>query len=218
MKKILLLIILCFLLTGCTVNYNLEIEDNSFKETISGNVLNSEIKIDDEQTDVNTFNYLINEEQSPFIGENNQLYNKATNKNNNGIDYNYSFTYNELNITDSRILNTCFEDFKFEEKDNIYYLMTFGKFYCNYAPETNINISTEYEVIINNANKKKNNTYTWTINEENKDNFELYMTINKEKQNKNTIIEWNNFKTIGLIILLTLSGICIYLLKRKEQY
>ena len=101
MKKILSLIILCFLLTGCTVNYNLEIEDNSFKETITGNVLNSEIKIDDEQTDVNTFNYLINEEQSPFIGENNQLYNKTTTKNNNGIDYNYSFTYNELNITDS---------------------------------------------------------------------------------------------------------------------
>lgn len=218
MKKILSLIILCFLLTGCTVNYNLEIEDNSFKETITGNVLNSEIKIDDEQTDVNTFNYLINEEQSPFIRENNQLYNKTTNKNNNGIDYNYSFTYNELNITDSRILNTCFEDFKFEEKDNIYYLMTFGKFYCNYATETNINISTEYEVIVNNATKKKDNTYTWTINEENKDNFELYMTINKEKYNENTIVEWNTFKTIGLIILLTLSGICILLLKRKEQY
>ena len=60
MKKILLLTILCFTLTGCTVNYNLEIDDNEFKETITGNVLNNEMTNKEGETYVNLFHSLIN--------------------------------------------------------------------------------------------------------------------------------------------------------------
>lgn len=218
MKKILLLATLCFLLTGCTINYNLEIKNNEFKETITGNVLNEELKNDENQTDVNFFYYLTNFEQPVLYNDDSLLYNKILDKNDNSIDYNYSFTYDNETINNSRILNECFEEFTFEEKDNTYFLMTFGKFYCDYTDEIKINITTDYAVGINNANKKDDNTYTWIINEENKEDFELYMTINKDEQNNSLNIAWSPLKTIGLIILILLSGACIYVLKKKEQY
>jgi len=140
MKKILLLAITCLLLTGCTINYNLEIEDNYFKETITGNVLNKEIEQKENQTDINLFNYLINNEQTATIN-NNSFYDKTLNRNNNSIDYNYSFTYNEDTINNSRILNECFESFTFETKDNQYQFSTLGDFYCDYTDEIKINIT-----------------------------------------------------------------------------
>ena len=216
MKKILLLAITCLLLTGCTINYNLEIEDNYFKETITGNVLNEEIEQRDNQTDINLFNYLINNEQTATIN-NNSFYDKTLNRNNNSIDYNYSFTYNEDTINNSRILNECFESFTFETKNNQYQISTLGDFYCNYTDEIKINITTDYKVTNHNANKKNKNTYTWIINNENKDNIKVYMNIDKDKKNNSINISWNIFKTIGLIILLILSGICIYILKKKEN-
>jgi len=216
MKKILLLAITCLLLTGCTINYNLEIEDNYFKETITGNVLNKEIEQKENQTDINLFNYLINNEQTATIN-NNSFYDKTLNRNNNSIDYNYSFTYNEDTINNSRILNECFESFTFETKDNQYQFSTLGDFYCDYTDEIKINITTDYKVTNHNANKKNKNTYTWIINSENKDNIQLYMNINKNEKNNNLNISWNLLKTIGLIILLILSGICIYILKKKEN-
>ena len=47
MKKIIFLLLICLLLTGCTVNYNLDINDNNFKETLTGNVLNTELNNND---------------------------------------------------------------------------------------------------------------------------------------------------------------------------
>lgn len=217
MKKILLLSILCLLMTGCTINYNLEINEDSFKETITGNVLNEEMQLEENQTDVNIFDYLINYEQSALNNIENSLYNKTINKNTNSIDYNYSFTYNEKNINNSKVLNECFENFKFDNIDNKYYFIANGDFYCNYAEEVKINIITDYKVIVNNANKIKGNIYTWTISRNDIEDLELYMTIDKNEQNKKLFIPWGPLKTIGLIILIILSGICIYFLKREEK-
>lgn len=215
MKKIIFLLLICLLLTGCTVNYNLDINDNNFKETLTGNVLNTELNNND-NTDINMFTYLINGDQPAFYKNDNIFFNKTTNNTTNGIDFDYSYTFNEYNFNNSRIINECFDNHIYEYKDNTYYLVVSGKFNCNYSEKTNINITTDYNVTANNAQTIKNNTYTWTIDENNKDNIYFFITIDKTKKS-NFDFQWNTFKTIGLIIIILLSGICIYFLKKDKN-
>lgn len=215
MKKIIFLLLICLLLTGCTVNYNLDINDNNFKETLTGNVLNTELNNND-NTDINMFTYLINGDQPAFYKNDNIFFNKTTNNTTNGIDFDYSYTFNEYNFNNSRIINECFDNHIYEYKDNTYYLVVSGKFNCNYSETTNINITTNYNVTSNNAQTIKNNTYTWTIDENNKDNIYFFITIDKTNKS-NFDFQWNTFKTIGLIIIILLSGICIYFLKKDKN-
>lgn len=215
MKKIIFLLLICLLLTGCTVNYNLDINDNNFKETLTGNVLNTELNNND-NTDINMFSYLITGDQPAFYKNDNIFFNKATNNTTNGIDFDYNYTFNEYNFNNSRIINECFDNHVYEYKDNTYYLVVSGKFNCNYSETTNINITTDYNVTANNAQTIKNNTYTWTIDENNKDNIYFFITIDKTNKS-NFDFQWSTFKTIGLIIIILLSSICIYFLKKDKN-
>lgn len=215
MKKIIFLLLICLLLTGCTVNYNLDINDNNFKETLTGNVLNTELNNND-NTDINMFSYLITGDQPAFYKNDNIFFNKATNNTTNGIDFDYNYTFNEYNFNNSRIINECFDNHIYEYKDNTYYLVVSGKFNCNYSEKTNINITTDYNVTANNAQTIKNNTYTWTIDENNKDNIYFFITIDKTNKS-NFDFQWSTFKTIGLIIIILLSSICIYFLKKDKN-
>lgn len=215
MKKIIFLLLICLLLTGCTVNYNLDINDNNFKETLTGNVLNIELN-NNNDTDINMFSYLINGDQPAFYKNDNIYFNKITKNTTNGIDFDYSYTFNEYNFNNSRIINECFDNHVYEYKDNTYYLVVSGKFKCNYSETTNINITTNYNVTSNNAKTIKNNTYTWTIDENNKDNIYFFITIDKTNKS-NFDFQWNTFKTIGLIIIILLSSICIYFIKKDKN-
>lgn len=215
MKKIIFLLLVCLLLTGCTVNYNLDINDNNFKETLTGSVLNTELN-NNNNTDINMFSYLINGDQPAFYKNDNIFFNKTTNNTTNGIDFDYNYTFNEYNFNNSRIINECFDNHIYEYKDNTYYLVVSGKFNCNYSETTNINITTNYNVTSNNAQTIKNNTYTWTINENNKDNVYFYITIDKTNKS-NFDFQWSTFKTIGLIIIIILSSVCIYFLKKDKN-
>lgn len=215
MKKTIFLLLICLLLTGCTINYNLDINNNNFKETLTGNILNTELNNND-NTDINMFNYLINGDQPAFYKNDNIFFHKTTNNTINGIEFDYNYTFNEYNFNNSRIINECFDNHIYEYKNNTYYLVVSGKFNCNYSETTNINITTNYNVTTNNAKTIKNNTYTWTIDENNKDNIYFFITI--EKTNKSNFnFQWSTFKKIGLIIIILLSSICIYFLKKNKN-
>lgn len=215
MKKIIFLLTICSFLTGCTVNYNLEITDNNFTEKITGNVLNSEIEINKNATSISPYLDLLSKDQVAFNNNSNIFYNKKKNKNENKTDFEYTYTFNENNFINSNLLNNCFEYYTFENKDNQYYISLAGKFHCAYTDEIKVNVTTDYKVTAHNAKEKKDNTYTWTIEKENIDNVSLFITIDKNNTNSNNIFDWSTFKTIGLIILLILSGVAIFIGKSK---
>lgn len=219
MKKTLLLTILCLLLTGCTINYNLEIDDNEFRETITGNVLNSERINKEEQTDVNFFDSLIRDEQQATYNDQNSFYKKILNELNDSTDFEYTYTYNDYTINDSILLDKCFENYSVKTEDNKYKIMTYGNFNCKYADEIKVNIKTDYQVTLHNADKVKDNTYTWIINDETVDDFEIILNMNKEKikEEKSSNFAWSPFKTIILILMLLVSGACIFIMHKKEQ-
>lgn len=214
MKKAILITIISLLLTGCTVNYDLNIEDNNFKETITGEIPNNMLEQDPHSTDINAYNYLLNYDQHSFINSDSYFYNKSTSNENNLTSYKYSYTFNDDNFVYSRILNECFDEFNFKNEDNKYHISVSGNFKCYYADKININVKSKYQVIAHNAESFKKNTYSWTIEKENSDNIDIFLVINKNKNTNSSILNWSKSKTITLIIITILSGIAIFLGKK----
>lgn len=214
MKKILFLISICFLLTGCTINYNLEISNEEFKETITGNVPNNMLKTGDD-TDFNIYYHLLNSNQPTFKNNNKIFYEKTINKTEEKTDFEYTYTFNENNFVNSRILNECFDNFSFKNEENKYYIDITGKFKCAYSEKINIKLKTDYQVIGNNIKKKNKNTYTLTINKNDIEDIDISLTIDKNEKDYSNILNWSIFKTIGLIVLLILSGIAIFIGTKK---
>lgn len=213
LNRILVLLILLLITTGCTVNYELQIEENGiFKETITGTVTNKELS-NEERTDTNIYLYNLNS-RTPLIRDQGTYIKDIVDK---GDYKEFTFNYEFNNNYDkSNVINVCYEDVRFEETDDLYYIDLEGKFNCMYSDKIVVNVTSKYAVIENNADKVKDNTYTWIINDE--DDADIYMAISKNVKNeiskkKNT----STFKIIGFIVLILLSLITYFLYKKKNS-
>ena len=142
------------LLTGCKVNYNLEIDDNILKEKITGTVTKEESKQNSKATDISTIYSIINEEQKPIYNKE-EIYQKSLKDNGNNIDYTFSYNYTMEDFINSTIINTCFENHEIEQLDNYYSIRLSGNFYCLYSKKINIAVTSNLKVASNNADKIK---------------------------------------------------------------
>jgi len=128
LKKIVILLIL-LLLTGCTVNYELELQENGiFKETITGTVTKKELD-NDGRTDENIYSYNLNS-RTPLI-RNQGMYNKKIVDKNDYKEFIYTYTFNN-NYDKSSIINTCYKNAIFSETKDLYYIDLSGDFNCLY--------------------------------------------------------------------------------------
>lgn len=214
MKKFFLGISL-LLLSGCTVNYNLEIKDNQIKESIIGEVSKEDISIKEDDTSLNIYYSMIYDEQMALI-DGNDVYVKDIKEENDILRYNYYYTY-KGNYNKSRILNTCFKDPIIKETDELYYINIEGPFFCKYADKINVNVTSNYAVIENNAQKVDGNTYTWIIDDE--DNVNIYLTISKNADyvKNSSSKKISMFRLIAFIILIILSGVAYFLYRKKNS-
>ena len=87
-----IIILLSLLLTGCTVNYNLEINKDTLNETITGTVTKEESSQDSNATGLSTIYSIINEEQKPIYNKE-ELYQK-------------NITENDFSKTSKKLLTT----------------------------------------------------------------------------------------------------------------
>lgn len=215
MKKKIFLILLPLLLTGCTINYDLVINENNISETITGSVEKSEYEIKDTDTSLNDFYVLINEDVNPVITEN-DLYKKKIINTDNGIDYKYTYNYKN-NYDKSRIINTCFENHIIDETEDYYNIKLSGQFYCLYSDKIYINVTSNYVVLENNADKVDGNKYKWTI--DNSDNVNIALTISKSVRYEEPVKAKaiSTFQIIGLIIFIVLTIITYFLYKKKNS-
>lgn len=215
MKKKNFLILLPLLLTGCTINYDLVINENNISETITGSVEKSEYEIKDTDTSLNDFYVLINEDVNPVITEN-DLYKKNIINTDNGIDYKYTYNYKN-NYDKSRIINTCFENHIIDETEDYYNIKLSGQFYCLYSDKIYINVTSNYVVLENNADKVDGNKYKWTI--DNSDNVNIALTISKSVRYEEPVKAKaiSTFQIIGLIIFIVLTIITYFLYKKKNS-
>lgn len=191
MKKILLLLSFT-LLCGCSVNYNLEISENdllekttimtdpSQKEMFNGEALVAALD--------KSRNY---SEPIYFDSQNNNSYNNgiATNTKYYQIDNYQNANWQGLTATNkfdrdvfyrSQMVKYCFKELDYQSADNYIMLRTNNK--CDafdlypLLENITINIKTDLNVIVSNADKVEDNVYTWVINRNNYQNKPIRLT------------------------------------------
>lgn len=219
MKKILWLTLLVFIITGCDVNYNLEVTNDYMIESVDfwydNNAENEKI-ID---------NYLEVNHQAYFdmdLGIN-YNYSQKKIKDDGKIGMNLRYNYSSDNLQNSSLLDRCYYKKSVTVTDSEIVLYTDGKTNCLYLDDNKnfdsltINIKTDLPVIENNADEVNGNTYTWKINEKNYQNHPINIRISREDDE-----EQFNFWIIVIIaviiclIILIALGI-IYIKNRKNN-
>lgn len=227
-EKIIFLVIILFTLTGCEINYTLDIDKDNLIETTAA-IGNPEDKNEDfELSSQILYDEYINKPIPIFNdviiqAESNQklkgiTYYKKENLSDNanlGIKYNGEFNFD--NITKSTIINYAYPDFSVKREDDNLVLETGKRFklfeqYPNLEKVT-INIKTNRKVIDNNADKISNHIYTWTITKDNYLSKPIKLTL---KQDKNLLSQFQIEALIALGAIVFIITIIILFMKYKQ--
>lgn len=175
MKKNYLLFLALFLLSGCSVEYNLEFNDEILEEEIILGPLteNAKAELDFiEPYAIDNYDYQ-------------ELYNVDITDTTLKLNYKYSKNLYDM----SNSLNECYDLSNFSYDDEYYYLLTSNEFKClNYAgyetDEVRINFKTNYNVVSTNADYTDDDTYTWIINNSNYQNKPIEIKLEKKDYTK----------------------------------
>lgn len=213
-KNLLIGLGLIILLTGCNSEYNLEINDGIFKETIVSDIYPDSKKTisvegieDDDQ--ITPF---IEMEQHPFTNDNNIIYDKKIETIDNYQRVTLTYNYQEDEFANSKAINNCFENHNYSYDDK-YTIELSGTFYCLYTDYIDINIKTDYKVLENNADEVNENIYTWHINRQNLDNVSLKIIL--DKKSIRSTFSFNNLVMPIIIIFILLTFVISYIIFRK---
>ena len=231
MKKLIVLLTL-FITTGCTVNYNLDIEDEILKETTT---------FTQEENSFYTKEYMnaLYKEEYPIYYdeeflyyspedkiEGNTYYEKSIKENSHSYIATYKATYDFDDFKKAQLLNNAYEDFNigYDNKDGYYYIIAsnFKLFKKNkYLTNVTINIDLkDYIAIESNSNSKNGTKYTWNLNKNSSNSIFLKYKKNINNDNENNIQSTpnnnniNNNKTMldsyAIYIFLAILALIIY--------
>lgn len=235
MKKSLIMLTSIFLITGCSATYNITIDESGVNEELS-------IKSESSQESKQVYNYYL-----PLQYEiTNNLEPDIENKKYDGIEYydskivsvdglnslQYNHKFSLDDYKESSIINTSYSDFdynlyKYNDKDENSYMriMTISdpKYFDYYESleKVIINITTDYEVIINNADSVQNNTYTWTIDPQNlKQIYLIYKIDNKNYEEPDTNKSTSTSVTttyFAIVLVLAIIAYIVYRLIKRQS-
>ena len=201
MKKILLLFICIFLITGCDVTYNLTIEDGNFTEQIiipfsrqttteemMTRYLKSKLTITTDRYEDTYYNMGV---ETTF-----DFYN---------LIYDYKFDYE--GFKKSFFVDICYPNMSIKDNEEEIIIKSSKGFKCLnpdnevIADSVKINIKTDLEVLENNADSIDDDIYTWNIDYNNNETREINLKLKKEEVKK----EYNFsfvYYIIGAIIVI----------------
>lgn len=219
MKNKILFIIILILITGCSVEYNLNI-DSSFSEHTVYIPESSEEMIDGTQYRLPA---LFSESRLTYDNSNLKeikYYNIKTLKDNK---FSFNFVYDDNQLNDSNIANSCYQFFSVDTKENEVSILTGNKFYCFDVYEeldsVTININSNYKVIQSNADKIVGKKHTWYITRENASNKPIIFVYDKSKKNM-TIMQYL-IDNVPLVVVvgttLMLGGITFLIINTKKK-
>ncbi len=191
--KYFILILGIFLLSGCSVDYHLNIdENNKISESITVKSENEE-----ESQKIHLDPWPIKTDYNdPDVGENPEkiegvnYYQEEITLHDNLYHKNISYSYDIDSFKNANSINSCYEHFYIHEnkKENTISLSTSAKFLCleNYPNlnQVNVKITVENPVVTNNASNINGNTYEWQITKDNYESSAIILSFKKDKQDK----------------------------------
>lgn len=216
-KKLLILILFLFIITGCSAEYTLDFSNKEIKENINITILDSDIPKSDPNSLIEPDDRItpfIKGEQYPVFNNKDITYNKKVDKNGNITTIKLDYNYTHQKFKNSTVYKTCFENASFESERKNYVLNFSGSFYCLYGKEIKINIKTNNKVNSHNADKVSGNTYTWIVNQKNVDDTNILMDISKESK----IIDMVAYIILGIaLVVIIIFGYRVYTKIKKSK-
>lgn len=221
MKKVVILVCL-FLLTGCTVNYKITIDEElkvneeavlsgtsefyeTYNKTTKNNVLKSILSNYEEILKENNYYYELITDANPYVKVS-KNYNDINNYLNSSILFNDYF--DKINYTrEGNIIKIETEGFNPNDPDNP------DRFYVR---NLDISITSSYKVVNHNANKidEKTNTFYYELKEDTKD-FKIMLEIDTSSKfikNLDKIII-----VIVMAILIIVAWIFVFIINKKKK-
>ena len=206
MKKILIVVLILLISTGCQVKYELEFADNKLNENINIQIDNYNQKDIDNVKNYNAYAIYDNAYQIPYEVE----YSEGKTFN---ASYKYTYNYDEFNH--AMYIKTCFDAFSFITNDNTYILSTSKGFKCmvldyNKIDNIEIMINTNHQIIESNADVVKKGSLIWNIDNNNASEKSIYVKFGPVKElnffEKNWlgILMLSSFVIIVLIIIISI--------------
>lgn len=177
--KIVILLIAIILITGCSGNYNLNInKDLTVSEELS-------VILEDEASSYDKINEL-------FINNNidNDKYRVVTEGNNLNVTYKESYDSLEDYLLNSFLYKQLFEKISYNtdrnefslEASNIFNTTSSKLNYSNSIKSLRINVTTPLDIIDENSDTSSEDTYTWTIDNKTKEkDAYLIFSINSKR-------------------------------------
>lgn len=234
MKKNILVIICIFLLTGCNITYNLEIDENKLTESTNFYFSESDFNFESYIQDVEIKHFssiddfvdsVIDEDYKAFDGNfSNELYAKKILNNETGKGMNLKYVYNYDNYGKSNLLSYCGENIKYDNGENISIDINdlSSCFMTDYGPwvdKISIKIKTNLKVSENNADKVKDNIYTWVARHDNYYNKSLKIVMQKNNRSEEkTFLNVGNMMIFVIFLLfIVFLGFIIYIFVRKKH-
>jgi len=214
MNKRVLMLFFILLLTGCTVDYDLNFENDRIVENINGKIEKSIANDPVNGGSVNIYYDFVYNDTVALI-EGDSLYKKEYFEDGDYINYNLKYTYKN-NFDKSRIISNCFQNYIVEETDDYLYVELTGKFSCLYSDEVTVNVISDYAVFENNADEVNKNKYTWVLTSEDDEEIVFSVSKNIKEVFDEGKSKPNYFRIIGFVVLIVLSGITYFLYKKKN--
>ena len=227
-KKILTLILLIFMISGCSVEVNIDISDNKIKEsndiTIYQNAIYTKEILRTSFRDyipIYASNLIVDTvPDQPFSDV--LYYNKNTTDLGNGYRFNYSYDFDIDKYGDARTIKDSFRDYSYSYRNDIISLSTDseGLIYFNDYPlleEVTVNIETDYFVEENNADSVNGNTYTWVFNKDSKKSIDIVIDTSKSGDRVLGIVNVSTLVTIGVVIGIILIILVLLLIRNRKN-
>lgn len=191
MKKIVGLLLILVMVTGCSEDYKLKINQDSISEEINFSIGDNDTEkavLINELFRITDINYENESDMGEFVIDRlrndnlgvgydiDDFYTKTV----DGDDITLSYTYKEDDYNNSNVFNSCFGDTYFESDDNYYVINGDNQFKCLVKDKVKVVVETDYRVIDSNADKVIGNKYVWYFTKDNNLEHDLYIQVSKK--------------------------------------
>lgn len=231
MKKIFILFILLFFVTGCSgkvifdfteenIKSNVEIVFNQeeFKNYINEGSVHSEGRFDTKES---TEEFIVEKyKELSFIalkiGDKYEYFqNEKYEILDNQYKYSFKYDYNYDNFKDNSLMKDCFEYFFVEEDENFYHYNIKGSYTCSEAKNIKLIVKSENKNIRSNSTNIKDDQHSWNIEEDNNNIVFTVSKENKEENNKSRGI--GTMQIVGIILIIILAGLSVLFAKLTKK-
>ena len=218
MRKIKVFVLICclFLLSGCSAEYNLTINNSTMEEDINA--------IFDKATESELASRMEKIRRSSFYNydtRENEYYDFTKREDDSSIILNYNYQYTGNNLYKSEAASSCYYKRIVNVTDKYITIDTDKQVTCLYKDgnreidDITVNIRTDLTVLENNADEVNNGVYTWYINDKNYSNKPISIKIEKQEAGEPFYIE--SISVLIVVIVFLILCIIIYLIMRVKH-